>query len=288
MGDSSISLGLDAIFKNVDEKDIDEKTAELDLISIQKSPYQARKSFSPKELAELTSSIKEHGILQPLLVRRNKKVIELIAGERRLRAAKLLNLKTVPVVWCDVSDETASAYGLIENIQRQNLNSLEEAEAYERLIDEFKLSHEELSSRVGKSRSHITNILRLTRLHPAVKSYLIADEISMGHARALLSIQIDEQQAACEHIIEKSLSVRETETYLKRLYDINSRKDANNEFKADDLLNYKVKSWMSSMNTFTNTKSKIIFDKKGRAKLILLTQSPEEMELLVKKIIEKN
>src|SRR3990167_7114455 len=190
----SIAMGLDAIFsatKNISqEKDVfPEKIIPRDnadhngvnqilLSQINASPYQARKYFSKIAISELASSIEQHGLLQPLIVRCiAENQYELLAGERRLRAMQLLDKKTVPVIVCDVNNETAMAFGLIENIQRQDLNPIEEAAAYERLLHEFQLSHDQLAEKMGKSRSHITNILRLHRLPDVIKQYLMDEAI---------------------------------------------------------------------------------------------------------------
>lgn len=283
MSDSSISLGLDAIFSNIDNKDDTHNSAsELAIDLIRKSPYQARKIFSLNEISELSDSIKQHGILQPLLVRQTDDGIELVAGERRLRAAKQINMKSVPVIWCNVTDETASAFGLIENIQRKNLNVLEEAEAYKRLIDDYGLSHDELSHKVAKSRSHITNLLRLTKLHPSVKSYLMSDEITMGHARALLALAIDEQQLACEHVIENGLTVRETEKYVQSLLLEDSNSVRNNMPTLDDSFHEKINVWENRITCLIDSKSKITFDKKGRAKLTIYADTEDDLERIIK------
>lgn len=282
MSDSSISLGLDAIFNSIDNaEDTNDKSNELKVASIRKSPYQARKKFSSSEITELSNSIKQHGILQPLLVRETNLGAELIAGERRLRAAILLNLDTVPVVWCSATDELASAFGLIENIQRKNLNALEEAEAYKKLIDDYGLSHEDLSYKLAKSRSHITNILRLTKLNSSVKSYLLADEISMGHARALLALNVEEQQGACEYIIEKNLSVRETESYIATLVKGVTQAKDNDAYSTNEILSEKVKSWEGRVSSLVDSKSKISFDRKGRAKLTIYAETEDDLERII-------
>lgn len=233
--ETKISLGLDAIFassnklqKPEESIDLNESTKvvlNLNINLIDPSPYQARKTFTDSELQDLASSIKSLGILQPLTVRKVSDRYELIAGERRLRASKLLGLETVPAILCDVSDEASMAFGLIENIQRENLNVMDEANAYKRLLDEFGLTHEKISEMVGKSRSTISNSLRLLNLSSDVKDMLINKKIEMGHARAILAAPIEEQPNIAHIIINNHYTVREAEAYINRKPTINSMKE---------------------------------------------------------------
>jgi ParB family chromosome partitioning protein len=189
---------------------------EVDLI--QPNRYQPRANFSSEELTQLSESIRNQGILQPLLVRRLEMGYELVAGERRLRAAKMAGLDKVPVLVKDVSDGEMLEMAIVENIQRENLNPLEEAEAYHRLSIEFGLTQEQVSQRVGKSRSAVANMLRLRQLPDPIKASITQGQLSMGHARALLGADTPTQQsAAWRAIIRKSLSVRQTEELVKRL-----------------------------------------------------------------------
>jgi ParB family chromosome partitioning protein len=179
---------------------------------------QPRKTFSDAKLEELAASIREKGIIQPLVVRKMSDHYELIAGERRWRAAQKAGVRDVPVVIQDVSDDTALEMALIENIQREDLNAVEEAEAYLALLDKFDISQEELAKRVGKERSTVTNALRLLRLPPEIKRDIVEERLSMGHARALLALDEPEQmKRAREEIIKEHLTVRATEGLVKRL-----------------------------------------------------------------------
>lgn len=223
MTQPSIAMGLDAIF-SAEKQNIQENPTQKNLVIsvpipfISPSPYQARKDFTSSHIESLAASIKANGILQPLLVRSiGDNRYELLAGERRLRASQCCGLAEVPVIVCNVDNESAMAFGLIENIQRKNLNAIEEAEAYQRLLTEFSLTHEALSARLGKSRSHITNLLRLNQLEPYIKDNIVSDAITMGHARALLTLEIQDRLHLAKMIIEKQLSVRETEFYVKKL-----------------------------------------------------------------------
>lgn len=179
---------------------------------------QPRKTFAVDKLEELASSIREKGVIQPLVVRKKSDHYELIAGERRWRAAQKAGLREVPVVIQDVSDDTALEMALIENIQREDLNAVEEAEAYQALIDNFSLSQEELARRVGKERSTVANALRLLKLPAEIKRDIVEERLSMGHARALLSLDApDQMKKAREEIVKGELTVREAETLVKRL-----------------------------------------------------------------------
>lgn len=179
---------------------------------------QPRKTFDDGKMAELVASIKEKGVIQPLVIRQMADHYQIIAGERRWRAAQKAGLERVPVVIQDVSEDWALEIALIENIQREDLNPMEEATAYRHLMDSFDLSQEEVAKRVGKDRSTVANALRLLRLPNKVKDDLLANRLSMGHARALLSLESDEDMTeASEEVIRKKLSVRETEKLVKKI-----------------------------------------------------------------------
>lgn len=184
--------------------------------SISPNPYQPREVFDAEAIAELAASIREKGLLQPLLVRRAGDGYQLIAGERRFRAAQLAGLTQVPIVVRDVDDREALELALIENLQRENLNPVEEARAYRRLADEFQLGQEEIAQRVSKSRSAVTNSMRLLHLSPDVLARLESGEITAGHARSLLALADPESQiAAAREIAAKRLSVRDTEKLVR-------------------------------------------------------------------------
>lgn len=189
-----------------------------DIEMIRPNRFQPRMQFAEDELAELCQSIKEQGILQPLLVREDNDGFELIAGERRLRAAKKAGLTQVPVIIKRIEDAKLLELSIVENIQRANINPIEESEAYHRLITEFNLTQEEVAIRVGKSRSAVANFLRLRQLPDPIKTSIQEDKLSMGHARALLGIDNPSQQmAAWRAVVKKNLSVRETEDLIRTL-----------------------------------------------------------------------
>ena len=203
------------------EKTRDEKSIEGIIVNINKvepNREQPRKNFDEDALVELSESIKQFGVLQPLLVQDKKDYYEIIAGERRWRAAKLAGLKEVPVIIKDLTDIEIVEYALIENIQRENLNPLEEAFAYKRLLTEFNLKQDEVAERVSKSRTAVTNSMRLLKLDERVQQMVIDDMISTGHARALLGIEDKEKQfATAQKIFDEKLSVRETEKLVKKI-----------------------------------------------------------------------
>lgn len=211
-----LGRGLGAFFPEMEE-DLLQGPEEVPIAEIVPNPYQPRKEFPPESLEELAESIKNHGVLQPLLVRKVDEKHQLIAGERRLRAAKMAGLFMVPVVIKDIDDRTAMEIALVENLQREDLNPLEEAEAYKKLMDEFQLTQEEIARTVGKSRSAITNTLRLLNLPEEVRTRLVEKKITPGHARALLGLEsTPDQIAACEEILKNDLSVRETEDLVRQ------------------------------------------------------------------------
>ncbi|MGF9819052.1 ParB/RepB/Spo0J family partition protein [Brevibacillus agri] len=195
-----------------------EQVKEVSVSEIRPNPYQPRKEFEQSAIDELANSIQEHGIIQPLIVRKSIKGYELVAGERRLRAAKLAGLKQVPVVVKAYTDQQLMEIALIENLQRENLNPLEEAEAYEKLIAHHDYTQEQLAQRIGKSRPHVANMLRLLQLPESIRKMVSAAELSMGHARALLGVSDEKvQKQLAKDVVEKGLNVRQLEELVKQL-----------------------------------------------------------------------
>jgi ParB family chromosome partitioning protein len=215
----ALGRGLDALIPDIEQEQEKSRTylfCDVDLI--RPNRFQPRLKFSEEDLQELTDSIKTQGILQPLLVRQDETGYELIAGERRLRAAKRAGLAQVPVLVKRVSDDKLLEMSIVENIQRENLNPIEEAEAYHRLIHQLNLTQDQASARVGKSRSAVANFLRLRQLPEQIKASIIDGALTMGHARALLGVEASAQQlAAWRAVVSKGLSVRETEALIRRL-----------------------------------------------------------------------
>jgi len=190
------------------------------LTDLHPGKYQPRKYFDETQIQELATSIKEEGVLQPLLVRKNvdgPEGYEIIAGERRWRAAGIAGLERIPCIVRDLSDKKVGAISLIENIQRENLNPIEEAIAYSRLLNDFDLTHELVAQQVGKSRAAITNSLRLLKLDPSVQELVIQGKLEMGHARALISLKLQAQIELAQRIIEKKLTVRQAEEQVRKV-----------------------------------------------------------------------
>jgi ParB family chromosome partitioning protein len=227
-----LGRGLDALLGNVTAPDMNSdgrgKAAQnqlneekqplqnLPIEFLQRGKYQPRKDMNPEKLQELADSIRAQGVIQPIVVRKiAQDKFEIVAGERRWRASQLAGLQQVPVVIKDIDDRTAMAIALIENIQREDLNPLEEAEALRRLLDEFEMTHQQVADAVGKSRVTVTNLLRLLDLHPEVKKLLISRQIEMGHARALLALDGLKQLAAANKVVKEGLTVRATERLVK-------------------------------------------------------------------------
>jgi ParB family transcriptional regulator, chromosome partitioning protein len=195
-----------------------ESVTEIAVGDIRPNPYQPRKEFEPTAIEELAQSIKEHGIIQPLIVRKSIKGFELVAGERRLRAAKAVGLKKVPAVVKAYSDQQLMEIALIENLQREDLNPLEEAEAYEKLIAHHSYTQEQLAQKIGKSRPHVANMLRLLQLPKKIREMVSVSALSMGHARALLSVEKEAVQLQLANdVVNKGLSVRQLEELVKQL-----------------------------------------------------------------------
>jgi ParB family chromosome partitioning protein len=217
-----LGRGLSALFENeLEENKLNEDVISgesIQQISIDKlisGKFQPRKSFNLESIKELSDSIIEQGLMQPIIVRKaDKNLFEIIAGERRWRAAQLAKLKTMPAIVRDINDRSASIIALIENMQREDLTALEEAEGIQKMISEFGMTHEAAADAVGKSRSSVTNLLRLLLLSDFVKEKLNAKEIDMGHARALVSLAPDQQNMICQKIIQENLSVRKVEDLI--------------------------------------------------------------------------
>jgi ParB family transcriptional regulator, chromosome partitioning protein len=244
---------------------------------------QPRKYFDETRLQELAASIKEKGILEPLIVRKVEQGYEIVVGERRWRAAQRAGLKEVPVLVKEMEGREVLELSLIENLQREDLNPVEEAEAYRRLIEEFGLSQEELGTRLGKERSTVTNILRLLKLPPEVREQLVKNRISSGHARAILSIENKERQTKlCALIVQRGLSVREAESLAKRWSEKPGKKAA--PAKEDGDLQSQLNSLQDSLRRRLGTKVRIA-QKGKRGRIEIEYYSYEDLERVVEAII---
>ena len=213
---SGLGRGLEAL---IPQRDAQQSTVELPVAAIMRNPYQPRQEFEQEQLAELAASIAEHGVLQPILVSEAAGGYKLIAGERRLRAAEMAGLERIPALIRSADDSSHLAWALIENLQRADLNALEEAAAFRQLVDEFGLSAEEVGTRVGRSRSAVANTLRLLDLPPEVQRMLHAGAISEGHARAICGLESAEHQiTTARQVKARGLSVRQVEEMIRRMH----------------------------------------------------------------------
>ena len=216
-----VSKVLDDI-QNGDMEVESQEQSKIPVDEIRPNPYQPRKVFDEDALKELSSSIKQHGVFTPILVKKSIQGYDLIAGERRLRASKLAGLKDIPAIIVDFDDQEMMEIALLENIQREDLNVIEEAKAYEKLIQRLNYTQEQLAQRVGKSREHITNLLRLLKLPEDVQEYVVNKQLSMGHVRALLGLKTEAgMRKVAKQAIDQGLSVRKVEQIVK---DINNKK----------------------------------------------------------------
>ena len=254
-----------------------ERDFHCNIDEIQLNPYQPRNVFDQEKIEELANSIKEKGVIQPLLVKELEMGYQLIAGERRLRAAKIAGLNSVPIIVKKVSDEEQLEYSLIENLQREDLNPIEEADAFKRLMKEFGYTQQKLSQVLSKNRTTIANQLRLLKLPEMIKESLARNEISMGHARSLLALnEVQKQREAYRILVRKGLSVRETEKLVKKLSQAKKKKGQEKrlihlEYVRNDLI-----QWLG-------TQVKIVKrGKKGR--IIIEFYSSEELERIIERI----
>lgn len=245
-----LGKGLSALISDLPEENINGQIKMISINEIEPNKEQPRKIFDEKKMEELSESIKEHGIIQPLIVKKQDNYYKIIAGERRWRAARMAGLREVPALIQDYSTNEAMEVSLIENLQRQDLNPIEEAKAYEALINTFSLKQEEVAKRVGKSRSAVANTLRLLQLDDNIQELLIQQRLSEGHARTLLSLSDKNTQLlVVEKVINNNLSVRETEKLVKSILEKPKEKKKNEELspiykeienKMKQVLGYKV------------------------------------------------
>ena len=270
--------------KAAEEMDEKGRILMLKLDLVQPNKEQPRKTFDEEKINELAESIKNYGVLQPLLVQKNDSFYEIIAGERRWRAAKAAGLKEVPAVLKEYSKQEAMEISLIENVQRADLNPIEEALGYKQLIDEFGLTQEEIAVRVAKSRTVITNTMRLLKLDEQIQNMLVQGVITSGHARALLSLEdIQMQLKAAKEILDKKLSVRETERLVKRLQKEASG-EKKEEKKKDETLALIYQDLEDRMKSVMGTKVSIQNKDKNKGRIEIEYYSEAELERIVEMI----
>ncbi|MEQ1546318.1 ParB/RepB/Spo0J family partition protein [Methyloglobulus sp.] len=273
-----LGRGLDALLGDVSAKEVVNSIHTLPIEYLQRGKFQPRKDMNPEKLQELADSIKAQGVIQPIVVRKiGQDKYEIVAGERRWRASQLAGLQQIPVVIKDIDDRATMAIALIENIQRQDLNPLEEAEALRRLLDEFTMTHQQIADAVGKSRVTVTNLLRLMDLHPEVKKLLISGQLEMGHARALLSLDAAKQVAAAQKIAREGLTVRAAEKLVK---------DAQTEPKPQKTksIDYDTIRLQNQLTEKLGAKVVIEHKDNGAGKLVIAYASLEELDGILEQI----
>ncbi|WP_203296604.1 ParB/RepB/Spo0J family partition protein [Luteirhabdus pelagi] len=287
----ALGRGLSALLKDPsnDIKSVDDKNAdkvvgnivELELEYIDMNPFQPRTSFNEETLRELASSIKELGVIQPITVRKlgfNK--YQLVSGERRYRASKLIGLETIPAYIRIANDQESLEMALVENIQRQDLDPIEIALSYQRLIDEIEITQDELSDRVGKNRSTISNYLRLLKLDPIIQTGMRDGFISMGHGRALINIEdTDTQLEIYEKILGKKLSVRDTEAMVRDLKSPETKKE-----KTKKSVPTFAKKARRELEDWLESKVEVKVSKSGKGSLVVPFNNKEELERLMKRM----
>lgn len=298
MAKKGLGKGLGAIFGEDVIKESEEETAKskssvveksgermIKLSLIEPNREQPRKKFDEEQLAELAESIKQYGVLQPLLVQKKGTFYEIIAGERRWRAAKMAGLKEVPVVLREYSKQESMEIALIENVQRSDLNPIEEALAYDSLVKEFGLTQEEIASRVSKNRATITNTMRLLKLDQQIQEMLIQGMLSSGHARALLPLEKKELQLkAAKMILDGSLSVRETERLVKRLTKETGDEKKEKQKEKDEKLSLIYQNLEERMKHVMGTKVSIHNKDKNKGRIEIEYYSEAELERIVELI----
>lgn len=254
------------------KENLDGEMRHLPVEFLSRGRYQPRRDMDPESLEELASSIRAQGIMQPIVVRPiEKERFEIIAGERRWRAAQIAELDQVPVIIRDVSDDAAVAMALIENIQRENLNPVEEAFALQRLQQEFELTQQQVADAVGKSRSAVTNLLRLIALPDDVKKMLEHGDLEMGHARAILGLEEKEQSPAARTVVAKGMSVRQTEAYVRKLQTPPEEKEDQKPQADVEFLQRKLAETLGAPVHISH-------NKKGKGKLVINYTSLEELD----------
>lgn len=293
----ALGRGLSALLKDPDNdiQSAEDKNAdklvghivELDLASIEVNPFQPRTSFNEESLKELASSIRELGVIQPITVRKlDFDKYQLVSGERRFRASKLVGLKTIPAYIRIANDQESLEMALVENIQRQDLDPIEIAISYQRLIDEIKLTQEQLSDRIGKNRSTIANYLRLLKLDPIIQTGMRDGFMSMGHGRTLINVNDPQQQLDIyEKVLQKSLSVRETEQLVR---DLNQSEKSHSTTAKKNAIPKTYKKGIKDFSEFLGTKVEIKVSKKGSGKLSIPFSSEEDFNRIKKLIHGEN
>lgn len=271
-----LGRGLDALLTSAGSQSTEDNRQSLPVTQLQPGKYQPRTHMDQESLAELSESIRSQGVMQPILVRPVTDGYEIIAGERRWRAAKMAGLSEVPVLIRDVPDEAALAMSLIENIQREDLNPLEEALGIHRLIDEFEMTHEKAADAVGRSRSAVSNLLRLLNLASPVQELLIQEKLDMGHARALLSLPSAKQIQLGQEIASKHLTVRDAEKLVKKLTTPQKEKPV--------VTDRDVLALQENLADKLGAKVTLKAAKRGNGRLIIEFENLDQLDSIIKKL----
>lgn len=270
-----LGRGLDAIFQT--NPKVDEPVNEVPISELRPNPYQPRRVFDEEKLEELAASIREHGVIQPIIVRKAVRGYEIVAGERRWRAAKLAELTAVPVVVRGFSDLQMNEIALIENLQREDLNPIEVAEAYTSLMEKFEMTQDVLAKKVGQSRSHVANTLRLLNLPTEVREHVSRGTLSMGHARAILGLSDKKLQVQiAEKAIDEEMSVRDVEALVSRLQNAVPRETR----KVPEKVNVVLQQYEDAFRTRLGTGVKILQGKK-RGKIEIEYFSTDDLERIL-------
>ena len=249
----------------VEEAKTNNSIVEISLDDLRANPYQPRKNFDEESLKELSESIKEHGVFQPIIVKKSIKGYEIIAGERRFRASKMAGLKTIPAIVKDFTDNEMMQIALLENLQRENLTAIEEAKAYKNIIETMNITQEELSKKVGKSRSHITNILGLLKLPKSVQDMVLYNKLSMGHARVLSKLDdVEKQEDLAQRVIDEDISVRTLESMIynnETTKETKKKKEKNDQYKyIENYLKEKLGTSVKVSNDKLSIKFSSVYD----------------------------
>ena len=276
-----LGKGLEALIPKTEHKE-KEFVVEMDTESLTPNLFQPRKNFDKEKMEELKDSIKKHGMIQPIIVRKMTNGYEIVAGERRLKAAKEIGLKKIPAIIKSVNNEKSLEIALVENIQREDLNPVEQANAFKRLADEFNLTQQELAEATGKSRALVTNTIRLLKLNPEIQKNISEGKISFGHAKLLLSIEDEEvQKAVCNRIIASGLSVRDTERLIKNIGKVQKK-----QFKVENITIEHFPEAEGRLRDVLGTKISIIYDGK-RGKINIEFYNKEDLRRIVDLLLKE-
>ncbi|MGE3062173.1 MAG: ParB/RepB/Spo0J family partition protein [bacterium] len=275
----ALGRGLESLISGTEQREI----RQISIKQVKPNPFQPRKTFVEEDLSELTESIRANGVLQPITVRRKNDFFEIVAGERRFRASVSAGLKEIPAVIKEIPDEKMLEFALVENIQRENLNALDEAMGYRDLSDKFHLTHEVISERMGKSRSHISNMLRILELETHIRKMISENTLSFGHAKVLLSIKDKNRRLLiAQKIVREKLSVRDVENLLS-----SKQKSLPVKEKRVDHKSSHIKNLENRISEQFSRKAEISY-KKGKGKVSLEFYSDDDFKVLLEKLGLKN